>query len=83
MFDLMNYDYDIRKTLNDIIGEENAFNSISDGLNDKEILRLAVEYLRDATDRLDGDLDNKEVLVEYDKLRGIIGQLEDIIQHYV
>ena len=78
----MNYDNDIRKTFNDILGEDSWF-ALLESINDFDLLRLSVEFLRKSTDRLDNDLDNKEINEEYIKLKFIIEQLEKIIRNYV
>ena len=61
------YDYDIRKTFDDVLGE-NMFYSLDNTIDDKEMLRLATELLRFSRDRLDGDLDNDNIFEEYIKL---------------
>lgn len=78
----MNYDDDIRKTFNDILCEDSWF-ALLESINDFDLLRLSVEFLRKSTDRLDNDLDNKEINEEYIKLKFIIEQLEKIIKNYV
>lgn len=78
----MNYDFDIRRTFNDILGKDSLWN-INNEISDYDILRLAVEFLRLSASRLDSDLDNKAINEEYIKLKFIIEQLENIIKNYV
>lgn len=78
----INYDYDIRKTFDDILGKDMLAN-LCDNINDFDELRLAVEILRYATERLNSDLDDEKINTEYMKLRFIIEQLENIVENYV
>lgn len=78
----MTYDFDIIKTFNDTLGE-NSFENLLNGVNDFDMLRIAIEFLKVATNRLDSDLDNKEIYAEYVKLCTIIEQLEKIRKTYV
>ena len=77
-----NFDYDIRKTFDDILGK-GMLEQLCENISDYDELRLAVEILKFATNRLDNDLDNKKINEEYIKLKFIIEQLEKIIQEYV
>lgn len=77
-----NFDYDIRKTFDDILGK-GMLEQLCENISDYDELRLAVEFLKFATNRLDNDLDNKKINEEYTKLKFIIEQLEKIIQEYV
>lgn len=77
-----NFDYDIRKTFDDILGQ-GMLEQLCENISDYDELRLAVEILKFATSRLDNDLDNKKINEEYIKLKFIIEQLEKIIQEYV
>lgn len=79
---LYNFDYDIRKTFDDILGQ-GMLEQLCENISDYDQLRLAVEILKFATNRLDNDLDNKKINEEYIKLKFIIEQLEKIIQEYV
>jgi len=78
----INYDYDIRKTFNDILGAD-MLGNLCENISDYDLLRLATELLRLATQRLDSDLNNKEINEEYIKLKFIIEQLEQITKNYV
>jgi len=78
----MNYDIDIEKTFNDILGE-NMLQNLCNEINDFDMLRLAIELLRFATARLDSDLNDKKINEEYIKLNFIIEQLERIKNTYV
>lgn len=78
----MNYDYDIRKTFDEILGKD-MLGNLCENISDYDELRLAVEILRLATQRLDSDLNNEKINEEYIKLRFIIEQLERIIENYV
>lgn len=78
----INYDYDIRDTFNDILGADMLWN-LCENISDYDLLRLATELVRLATQRLDSDLDNKEINEEYTKLNSIINKLEEIIKNYV
>lgn len=78
----MNYDFDIRKVFNDILGQDSLWN-INNEISDYDILRLATEFLRLSADRLSSDLDNKAINEEYIKLKFIIEQVENIIKNYV
>lgn len=78
----INYDYDIRKTFDDILGK-GMLTNLCDNINDFDELRLAVEILRYATERLNSDLDDEKINTEYMKLRFIIEQLENIVENYV
>lgn len=79
---MIKYDYDIRKVFDDTLGED-AIYHLCDSVNDKEILRIATELLRDATERLGNDLDNDAIENEYNKLTTIILMLQEIIENYV
>lgn len=50
-----------------------------DGINDFETLRLGIEILKLAKERLNNDLENLE---EYNKLNNIIEDLEKILKNY-
>jgi len=76
MFDY-NFDYKLEKYYNDI------FDIIHGIVNDRETLELGIEILKIAMARLDGDLDNKEIRKEYQKLGYIIRELEEIEKNYV
>lgn len=78
----MNYDYDIRKTFDEILGKD-MLGNLCENISDYDELRLAVEILKLATQRLDSDLNNEKINEEYIKLRFIIEQLERIIENYV
>lgn len=78
----INYDYDIRKTFDEILGKD-MLGNLCENISDYDELRLAVEILRLATQRLDSDLNNEKINEEYIKLRFIIEQLERIIENYV
>ena len=71
-----NFDYDIRKTFDDILGK-GMLEQLCENISDYDELRLAVEILKFATNRLDNDLDNKKINEEYIKLKFIIEQLEN------
>ena len=51
--------------------------------NDYETLLIGTRILEIARDRLNGDLDNKEIKNEYNKLNEITKQLHKIIETYV
>lgn len=78
----VNYDYDIRETFNDTLGA-NMLETLCENISDYDELRLAVELLRFATERLNSDLNDKKINEEYIKLHFIIEQLEQIIKNYV
>ena len=76
------YDYDIRETFDANFGED-AFFHLCNNIDDREILRLAIEFLKGAADRLDSDLDNKEIYYEYRSIVDIIIRLQYIEKNYV
>lgn len=76
------YDYDIRKIFDDVLGE-NMFYSLDNTIDDKEMLRLATEFLRFSRDRLGSDLSDDKIFEEYIKLNVVIEMLEKIIENYV
>lgn len=78
----MNYDYDIRKTFDDTLGEDAMYN-LYNNVSDYDMLRIATELLRNATERLSNDLDNEKINEEYYNLIFIINNLEKIIDNYV
>lgn len=78
----MEFDYDIRKTFNDILGQDKLFD-LDNIISDYDITRLGVEFLRIATNRLQYDTKDERINEEYIKLKFIISQLEEIIKHYV
>lgn len=78
----INFDYDIRATFDDIIGE-NMFFELNNNINDYDMLRLATELLRFEMARLDSDLDNEEIHAEYTKISIMVEQLETILDNYV
>lgn len=78
----MNYDYDIREIYDDILGNDTLHN-LCENISDYDLLRLAVEFLRLATQRLDSDLNNNEIYEEYLNLKFIIKSLEEIVKEYV
>lgn len=77
----MSYDYNIRKTFEEILGKD-ALGNLCENINDYDFLRLSVEFLRFATQRLSSDLNDKEINEEYIKLKFIIENLENIIKNY-
>lgn len=62
---------------------ESIFDTIHDTMDDREVLKVAIEVLKIAMARLDGDLDNKDIKKEYQKLGYIIMELEEIEEDYV
>ena len=78
----MNYDYDIRKIFEEILGKDTLGN-LCENINDYDMLRLSVELLRFATQRLSSDLNDNKINEEYIKLKFIIENLENIINNYV
>lgn len=78
----MNYDYDIRNIFEDILGKD-TLDNLCENINDYDMLRLSIELLRFATERLSSDLNNKEINEEYIKLKFIIEQLEKLEKTYV
>lgn len=46
------------------------------------MLRLGIEILKLAKERLNNDLENLEILEEYNKLNNIIEDLEKILKNY-
>ena len=62
---------------------ESIFDTIHDTMDDREVLKVAIEVLKIAMARLDGDLDNKDIRKEYQKLGYIIRELEEIEEDYV
>ena len=77
----MNYDYDIRKTFEEILGQDTLGN-LCENINDYDMLRLSIELLRFATQRLSSDLNDRKINEEYIKLNFIIEQLEKIEKTY-
>jgi len=78
----VNYDYDIRKIFEEILGKDTLGN-LCENINDYDMLRLSVELLRFATQRLSSDLNDNKINEEYIKLKFIIENLENIINNYV
>lgn len=62
---------------------ESIFDTIHDTMDDREVLKVAIEVLKIAMARLDGDLNNKDIKKEYQKLGYIIRELEEIEEDYV
>lgn len=61
----------------------NIFQEIHETINDYETLQIGIEILKIAMQRLDSDLDNKDIEKEYKKLGYIIKELEEIEKNYV
>ena len=78
----MNYDYDIRKTFEEILGQD-TLEKLCSNINDFDMLRLSIELLRFATQRLSSDLNDRKINEEYIKLNFIIEQLEKLEKTYV
>ena len=62
---------------------DSIFDTIHDTMDDREVLKVGIEVLKIAMSRLDGDLDNKDIKKEYQKLGYIIRELEEIEEDYV
>ena len=62
---------------------EDIFQEIHETTNDFDTLLIGTRILEIARDRLDGDLDNKDIKTEYNKLEKIIKELYSIIEKYV
>lgn len=61
----------------------NIFMEIHNNANDYECLQIGTKILEIAKDRLDGDLNNVAIKIEYDKLENIIDELQNIIDTYI
>ena len=79
----MGNDKHIIEDFGDIMGDKDAFWKLENTISDYDLLRLATEMLFFARERLDSDLDNKEIYKEYTKLGIIYDLLKDIIENYV
>lgn len=60
----------------------NIFNEIHEAMSDRDCLELAIEILKIARDRLDGDLENEYIKLEYYSINNTINQLDTINQLY-
>lgn len=59
------------------------FTDIHENISDFDTLAIGTEIIKIARDRLDGDLDKKEIKEEYDKLMQIIKELNKVLDNYV
>ena len=75
MFDY-NFDYTLEKYYGGI------FDMIHNVIDDYNTLKIGIEILKIAMQRLDSDLENKEIKKEYQKLGYIIRELEEIEKNY-
>ena len=69
-------DMKIQKYYNDI------FEQINGVCSDYDVLEIGTEMIKIARDRLDKDLDNKEIYTEYVFLNKIVNQLNEIMRIY-
>lgn len=76
MFDY-NFDTKLEEYYDDI------FNMAHEVMDDHEVLKIGIEFLKIAMARLDGDLDREDILKEYVYLGDIIKKLEEINENYV
>ena len=76
MFDY-NFDMKMQEYYDDI------FMQVHDVMDDHEVLKLGIEFLKIAMARLDGDLNREDILKEYVYLGDIIKKLEEIDKNYV
>lgn len=60
----------------------NIFEEIHETINDYETLEIGIEIIKIAKERLNSDLNNKEIKKEYEKLKTIIKELEDVKNNY-
>ena len=67
--------------------KENNYNDIfmeiHNNINDYECLEIGTRILEIAKDRLNSDLSNVAIKIEYNKLENIINELQDIIDTYI
>ena len=61
---------------------KNIFDEIHEVMSDRDCLELSIEILKVARDRLDGDLNNEYIKLEYYTINQIINQLDTINQLY-
>ena len=61
----------------------NIFNEINESVNDYDTLLIGIEIIKIATERLNSDLDNENIKKEYNKLKNIISELEEIKDNYI
>jgi hypothetical protein len=75
---------DFFSSVNNTVKEDFAeiFRDVEENANDFETLNISFEILKIARDRLDKDLNDKEINAEYTKLNDIIKQLGNIINSY-
>lgn len=62
---------------------ENIINDIEENFNDYDILVVGKIIIEKAMNRLENDINNKEIRKEYIKLKNIVKQLQEIIENYV
>lgn len=68
-FDLINY-------------YPNIFTELRETINDKELLEIGTEIIRQSAQRLDSDLENNIIREDYNQLVAISKNLENIIDNY-
>lgn len=62
---------------------ENIINDIEENFNDYDILVVGKIIIEKAMNRLENDINNKEIKKEYIKLKNIVKQLQEIIENYI
>lgn len=62
---------------------ENIINDIEENFNDYDTLVIGKIIIEKAMNRLENDINNKEIRKEYIKLKNIVKQLQEIIENYV
>ena len=62
---------------------ENIINDIEENFNDYDTLVIGKIIIEKAMNRLENDINNKEIKEEYIKLKNIVKQLQEIIENYV